>query len=209
MLNVADCCRLYRPIYDGGGEWDHLFPIDGSYAAVKRVDGIDYVIFRGSTTPLDWLEDFSALMIDDHQLGPVHGGFRGGVLAVMYQIDHVIGPDVVVLGHSLGAAHAILYGGYLAARGRPAKQIVVWGEPRAGGPKLKSILASTPILSYRNGDAESHDPVTDVPIFIPVLEDYCHPRPLIDVCAPPPRDDSWGPVAWHHFELYCQACGAV
>jgi hypothetical protein len=50
--------------------------------------------------------------------------------------------------------------------------------------------------------------VTDVPVHIPDLAPYVHPRrPLIDVTAAPPAADAWGPFAWHHMALYARALG--
>lgn len=215
MLSTTEICDLYAWLYTSlptpAGTWDHVIPTDGAYAAIKRIDGIDYVMFRGSTTFLDWIEDFDhfALPFPDTILGEVHSGFRSGVLFVKDKIDALVGDHVVVVGHSLGAGHADLYAGYRIAAKRPVDAVIMFGEPRAGGMKLASILMGVPIRSYRNGDAKGHDLVTDVPFKLPPLLNYMHAETLIDCCFPPPADDGWGVFRYHHFRLYCGAFGAM
>lgn len=219
MLTDAQIADQYAWLYADtipvpAGTWDHVIdgPLD-AYVCVKTIDGVHYVMFRGSTTFLDWISDFAdeALQWPDAVLGGVHAGFRDGVCLVREALDDIVGDQnpVVIVGHSLGAGHAVLYAGYRVAAGKCVSAIVMFGEPRAGGKALADILASVPIRSYRNGDATSHDLVTDVPRSVPLVLDYRHPRELIDVSNPPPPSDSWGPFAFHHYRLYCAALGAT
>jgi len=168
-------------------------------------------MFRGSTTFLDWVQDFenAALPFPDQHLGAVHNGFRDGVLSVIGWINSLVGDSVVVVGHSLGAGHAALYAGYRVCDGLPVDKIVMFGEPRPGGSKLASILAATPIMSYCNFDRNGHDRVTDVPFNIPFVLTYQHPKPLTYVSASPKPNDHWGIFCWHHAILYAKAMGSV
>ena len=149
MLTVTAICDLYANLYVDDpapdGTWDHLLAIDGAYTAIKRVDGIDYVCFRGSTTFMDWIEDFAdcAIPFDDPVLGDVHPGARAGVSLVRQQIDGLVGDHVVIVGHSLGAMHTAIYAGLRVAAGLPVDGLVMFGEPRSGGPKLSQILSKT------------------------------------------------------------------
>lgn len=214
-VEVADrYAWLYSPLPTPDGTWDHV--VDGAldaYAGIKAIGGAHHVMFRGSTTFLDWVADFAhlALPFPDEALGPVHGGFRDGVALVKDEIDEIVGDDspLVVAGHSLGAGHAALYAGYRRAAGKRVDALVLFGEPKAGMGRLADLLADVPIRSYRNADAAGHDLVTDVPYTIPGILDYEHPRALIDVSRPPPPNDAWSLFAYHHFGLYCAALGAV
>lgn len=218
MITLAQICNQYAWLYTSlptpAGTWDHVIPTDGCYVCIKNIDGTDYVMFRGSVTFLDWLQDFQAdaLPFPDPHLGWVHNGFRDGVLKNIGYINSLVGPRVVVVGHSLGAGHAALYAGYRAADRLPVDALVMFGEPRPGGPRLAAVLTNTHIESYVNGDGNGHDAVTDVPydIEVPFIGGihYQHPKPLLGVSAAPSPDDHWGPFKYHHFGLYCRAVGA-
>lgn len=196
------CVALYstQPV----GYWTHLFPIDGSYCAVKRVGNIDVVVWRGSTTALDWFQDFlatPAIDFQDVRLGPCHAGFLAGVRGVLPEVNAVLGPNVIITGHSLGAAHAFIHAGYLVTGahtpdGKPLipLKVVVAGSPRPGFGQLKGLLhnAGVPMSSYKN----LQDPVTDVPVA------YLEPAPFTALTDAPPSNDPWGIVADHHSELY-------
>lgn len=217
MLTITAICDQYAWLYqdkipEPPGTWDHLLDIDGSYTAIKRVDGIDYVCFRGSTTFKDWWQDFDdfAVQAQDPVLGGVHPGARDGVIVVKDKIDALVGSNVVIVGHSLGAMHAAIYAGYRVAAGQPVDALVMFGEPRTGGPKLSAILANTYVQSFRNADPHGHDLITDVARSLPPMLDYRHVRdPLTDCWKSPPPDDRWGIFGFHHFKLYAQAFGAA
>ena len=190
--------------------WDHQIPVNGAYAAIKRVAGIDYVMFRGSCTFMDWVEDFAdaAIPYNDPLLGPVHPGARTAVLEIKDPIDDLVGEHVVFVGHSLGALHAGIAAGYRVKAGKPVDGLVLFGEPRPGGPELSAILKNIPIQSYRNADGNGHDRVTDVPFPIPNIAQYDHLRePLIDCCRSPAALDPWGFFRYHHLKLYSLAFG--
>jgi hypothetical protein len=92
----------------------------------------------------------------------------------------------------------------MTAAGRPPAAIVAFGCPRPGYHQLADLLAAVPLRSYRNGNAGNHDYVTDLPFTLPAFP-FVEPRPFIDICAPPPANDRWGLLAYHHIELYEQA----
>lgn len=193
------------------GTWDHLFAVDGAYCAVKHIEDTDYVMFRGSVTFLDWMQDFQNLAIpyDDLILGPVHPGARDGVLKIKSQLDRVTGQNIVAVGHSLGALHAALYAGYKAAEGKNLQALVMFGEPKAGGEKLSDeIKKKTLVYSYVNQDTDGHDIVTDVPFKISDLAPYQHVQDPLIPCRHTPRlDDIWLAFRYHHFGHYCHAFG--
>jgi pimeloyl-ACP methyl ester carboxylesterase len=201
---------LYTDLPVPAGTWDHLITTDGCYVGIKKAYGIDYVMFRGSTTFLDWIEDFAhfALPYDDSMLGGVHPGFRLGVLSVEDQLNALVGPNVVCVGHSLGAGHALIYAGFRLAMGKSVDQLVLYGAPRAGGTKLNRLLDKPEITNYRNEDESGFDLVTKVPFSVPPMIVYYQPRVFTDVTAHPDPDDPWTVFKYHHFGLYCRALGA-
>ena len=202
---------LYTSLAAPSGTWDHIIPVDGAYAAVKTFGGMSVVCFRGSVTFLDWIEDFSMFATPTFvdRLGPIHPGFYGGVLAVRDMLDKVLAGKVVIVGHSLGAGHALVYAGLRAAAGKAVDGLLLFGSPRAGGPELAALLHSVPALSYRNGDADGHDLVTDVPVGFPPLINYTPSFPFTAVRHSPDPADRWGPFRYHHMGHYAAALGAT
>ena len=181
--------------------------------ASKRVDGVDVVMLRGSTTPTDWVRDFIALVspFEHDDLGPVHPGFLIGMADVWRAIFKATTGPRIVAGHSLGAGRACILTGLMVKSGYPPIRRVCFGEPKPGFAQLASIISAVPAASYRNGDAHHHDIVTDVPITFPP-EEYVHPLALTEVCAVPgsagPQPE-WGPLNWHHMPLYRAALAKV
>lgn len=210
MLSDLDLATLCWSCYNDVATFDRVIDINGDFAGIKHYPDNEHVIaFRGSTTVEDWLRDFQGLMIDDPELGGVETGFMRGIRDTLAHCgDEIDGtPKLYITGHSLGAARALLFAALTAAQGHSQliERVVVFGSPRPGGRKVSNWLASTRINSYKNGD----DPVCDVPFDIPLIEPYMHPRQLIPVDVPPPEDDSWGPIARHHVELYQAAMKGI
>lgn len=197
IVNI--CVALHQPAQPTG-YWDFLWPIDGSYCALKRAGGYDVVVWRGSTTPLDWFEDLvSEVPIWDRELGHCAGGFLAGMRGAQSLVDAEITQPVIVTGHSLGAAHAAPYAAHLCAQGCPPVALVNFGEPRPGFERVRDLLKDVPARSYRN----RMDPVTEVPVLGTEKFDlYVHSRELTPLSVFPPDPDSWGDVADHHLDLY-------
>src|SRR5258708_804403 len=119
MLTDLDIITICSALYDRPDDKtysDAIWPTDGAYAAIRRQGNIDVVVWRGSVTPLDWFEDLgSEVPLWDKELGHCAAGFLGGMRANAKHIDQTVGSDVIVTGHSLGAAHAALYAAHLCA----------------------------------------------------------------------------------------------
>lgn len=189
------CNQLYYPAPKG--YWTAEFPHDGGYAAMRRVPGYDVVVWRGSATAIDWLDDFDACPVDDPTLGWVHSGFLAGERAVSKAIDAVVEQQLIITGHSLGAAHSWLYAADRQAMGKAPTRIVVFGSPRPGYAKLASLLYPLAKASYKN----RYDPVTGVPLTTDLFP-FVEPAPFIQLNEIPPIIDDWGVLADHHFQLY-------
>jgi hypothetical protein len=112
---------------------------------------------------------------------------------------------LVICGHSLGAARAVIISALLTLSGRQPIARICFGEPRAGFDKLKSILAPIRVQrSYRNRDNKGHDVITDVPFSLPPLFAYEHPTELIDLTVVPQPQAGWA-FQFHVPELYAGA----
>ena len=208
---------------------------DGICWALKRVpgldSGIDVIVLRGSTTPQDWFRDFDAFAdpfttnaerldiflhhlgfaidadaVDHAFLGPVHPGFLAGMEDAWAAMRPLLGKNVVVAGHSLGAGRAAILTGLMLHGGVPPLACVTFGQPRPGFPPLAKLIENVPQRSYRNGDGVLVDMVTEVPLAIGP-EDYVHPHVLTDVCEEPGPSwqQQWGIFAWHAMPLYLRA----
>lgn len=195
MLTDADAVRLCAEIYKSTN-WDRYFDgtgPDGICAAIHD----DAIIFRGSVTQEDWFRDIRANPFNHKILGGVEYGFMEGIDEFFTKVSDSIGFNSIVCGHSLGAARAILFGGLLAAAGRPPAAIITFGSPLPGFMQLAKLLAKVPIRSYKN----RYDPVTCVPVPVYPHLPYMHPRALIQINVKPPFDDV-GIFADHHIGLY-------
>lgn len=211
----AAIARLCNGIYDYAGsapvKWDHLeLPNedDGICWGLKRVDAVDVIVLRGSATPQDWVRDFEAVAnpFSHFALGPVHPGFLAGMEKAYAVMKPHLREEVLVSGHSLGAARATILTGLMVQDGHAPRARVVFGEPRPGLPPLAKLIGSVPGRSYCNGNGILYDLITEVPVAIGP-ENYVHPSPLIHVCEEPGPEwtQQWGVFAWHAMPLYLAA----
>lgn len=203
MITDYEVIQLVQALYDKPeASFDHISNSDEVYAGVKSYPNCTAVIFRGSTTFLDWLRDFQGAMLRTDNIGGVEMGFYTGLVKTLETLSPFINKDLPVLvgGHSLGGGRAAIFAAILVVAGYDV-EVVTFGAPRPGDATLKKILAPYPVRPYKNGN----DYVTDVPIPIHPLLPYEHMRDLIMVNAPPPRGDIWGLLARHHSQLYLAA----
>ena len=203
------CAQIYQPdaIVSGFDHFDAGMD-DGVCWALKRLQGFDVVIFRGSITLQDWLRDIDAIALPT-RIGHAHAGFFDGMERAWSEARPMLRQPCIVTGHSLGAAHADILTALMTVDGVVPTSRVVFGEPKPGFLDLAMTIKDVPGRSYRNGDALHHDLVTDVPFSFPP-EEYVHPTPVIPVCAEPKADlfDRWGVFAYHHIQLYQAAIAA-
>jgi hypothetical protein len=213
-----DIAALCLGIYPGNPPvaWNHFDDGVGSDRicwAVKQVDDVSVVVLRGTVTPIDWLHDLSAWVDPIHhdRLGPVHAGFYSGMRTVQRELTEIVpSRPLIICGHSLGAARAVILSALLTLDGRVPVARICFGEPRAGFAQLGPILA--PIRhqrSYRNHGGHDHDLITDLPFFWPPLFAYQHPTDLIDLTVTPGPHAAWGVFRFHLPELYAGATPAT
>lgn len=206
MLTDYDVIQAVDDLYNNAPVFDHIINGDatfGVYVGIKHFGDDTLVVYRGSTVRDDWAKDFFAVPHENllhPQLGVLHAGFALGADKTVELLKPLIRGRLIVGGHSLGAAQALIGAATLMLQGITPTAAVVFGEPKPGFPTLAEFLAPLTIRSYRNCD----DIVTHVPFSIMMLN-FVHPRELLDVHEPPPTGDAWGKLGSHHSWLYNSA----
>lgn len=178
--------------------WDHYWSRDDVVVARRVVEGDNVIVFRGSATLEDWERDLQGLPTKHKHLGWCHSGFLEGMDNLVEEILPTLSGRIIVTGHSLGAARALLFTALATIQKVSIERTVVFGCPRPGSWKLARLLrgCATKIESYRNRD----DPVTYVPY---LMGFYAHPIEPTQVEAPrSPRDVP--PLSDHRMESYIQ-----
>lgn len=198
-LSDLEAAELCQKAYDGHPEdWFEFVTVNGIAAGVIQRDGGTIVAFRGSANKEDWLRDLDERPEDHPDLGKVHAGFLEGMEAAYNVLLPLLrGQQVQLTGHSLGAAHACLLAGLLAARGRSPARLALFGCPRPGFDRLRDlVLGAVPdITSYRNRE----DPVPLVPYLMGL---YHH---VVEPMAVRSRENDIGPVDDHFIAHYVDA----
>lgn len=194
---------IYSPQINGFWETLDVGEDDGIYWALRRVDGYDIVVFRGSITAHDWIEDIRAVPYPT-RIGTVHEGFYAGMEHCWSDIKKLLRGPVCVTGHSLGAARADILAGLMTVDGVAPVKLSVFGEPKPGFSDFGNIISAIPGTSYRNGNATFRDIVTEVPITLRPFDAFVHRKKLVDVDAEPMPNtlDDLSLFAFHHIELY-------
>ena len=195
-MNDLYLAKLCQAAYDPGSSWDARWTQKSVYVYCRKVNGTYVIVFRGSDNLTDWLDNLKGWPIYHKDLGFCHTGFLEDMDTVVGEVLALVnGSPMIITGHSLGAARALILGGLLTVLGVKPQAIVVFGEPRPGFAKLKKILlaGSFPIRSYKNRD----DPVTLVPYYLGL---YKHPTEAIklDVLTTPSHKG----IRDHGIELY-------
>lgn len=203
------CGLIYKPAAIVTG-FDHFDPglDDGVCWGLKKLDGFDVVVFRGSITLGDWLRDVYVLPIGQFaplktRIGHVHAGFFLGMEHVWGEVRALVTQPVIVTGHSLGGARACILTALMVADGASPVRRVTFGEPKTGLADYVEFFKGVPAMAYRNGDAMHHDQVTDLPPSFGAFP-MLHPTTLSVVYDAPEGElerqvDVFG---WHHIELY-------
>ena len=135
------CCALLRP----------------------RANGLAVLVFRGTSTPDDWLVNLDALLVPWAKGGSVHKGFKEAIGSLWSELEPALkeqqnyGP-LFYTGHSLGAALATL-----AASLFPPNALYTFGSPRVGNDLFVESLDPFPIYRVVNG----RDAICQVPLPLP------------------------------------------
>jgi hypothetical protein len=151
---------------------------DDLSAEISDCRGGCVVAFRGTCNIVGWLRDFDALPVAHEGLGTCHAGFLRGASKLWNKLELPKTAETVILtGHSLGGALAVLVGALRVIAGERVDAIVTFGAPRAAYARVAEVLAPVAVRQYRRGE----DPVPDVPFDLPAFP-YKHARePLVAV----------------------------
>lgn len=108
---------------------------------VSQFDGKIYVVFRGTQTKLEWFADLTAVPMVTFETGHVHQGFYLIYRAVRQAVLDVLplgyrNSDLIIMGHSLGAALATLF--FLDME--HAGTLITFASPRVVDPALAAVL---------------------------------------------------------------------
>lgn len=203
-MNHLSLAHLCRDMYEQPPAfWDHYHAEDGGvvFGHMRIFKDIDVVVFRGSVTKEDWMDNLRALPRHDKDLGWIHGGFLDGTRGAFEELTKHVGEHVVLTGHSLGGAHAWITAGRFALSGKPVKQVTVFGAPRPGFQKLADIIKSGGSVNtaYRN----HHDPIVAVPYLMGL---YRRPVELTQLRSAH-RGDT--PIADHFISRYIAGLSAA
>lgn len=119
------------------------------------------IAFPGTDSFSDLLTDFDTTPTAVPGLGRIHNGFWQAWSAISPLVESAAGDaPVTFVGHSLGAALAVIAGASRVASGKPVQAVYGFEPPRVSPePTIHNVLAKTSVILYKNGN----DAVTDVP----------------------------------------------
>ena len=170
-MTAADYARLAASAYTDA-------PTIGAESSAARavVFSPGVVGFPGTNNLATWLADLDAAAIEVPGLGRLHAGFWRASEEIAPQVLALPAVDVT-LGHSEGAALALLFAARLCLAGRPPKAVYGFEPPRVSADDTLAALFQAhgvQILLTKQGN----DVVPDVPR---LLEPWRHPAPLTDI----------------------------
>lgn len=132
-----------------------------SRAIIRHTDDGLCVVFPGTDNWASLVADFDIEPFDVVGVGKVYKGFFDAFEAISLPVMAcAAGQPVTLVGHSLGAAMALMCAAYMTVGGNPPKAVYGFEPPRVGvDDGIRTALASVPVYLYRNGN----DLVTEVP----------------------------------------------
>lgn len=164
------CDRAYVELTGVSADLEYL---------VQPRDNTLYVAVRGTEVGLisDWgildmIRNIRFLPWYTETTGWCHSGFLRGAIGLSRMLDRTLPRDypLIMTGHSLGAAVAVLAAQLLVSNGRTVEEVVLFGCPRIyafGYPTLPF-----PAASYRNGG--------DVICLMPRMYQHAVPQVVIN-----------------------------
>lgn len=147
-----------------------------SRAIVRQTAAGLVVAFPGTDNADCWGVDFDLMPITVPGVGDVHRGFWNAWQAIEAPVLAAInGSPVTLVGHSLGAAIAIMAASAMVVGGNAPAAVYGFEPPRVSPDgNVAALLAGVHINLYRNGN----DIVPDLPL------DWEHAAPLIPIGKP-------------------------
>jgi triacylglycerol lipase len=133
-----------------------------SRAIVRQTDSGLCIAFPGTDNQDCWSADFDVMPVSVPGAGKVHRGFLDAWRTISVDVLAAIaGQPVTLVGHSLGAAIALMAAIDMAVSGNPPTAVYGFEPPRVSPDMtVRALLATVPVHLYKNG----LDIVPDVPI---------------------------------------------
>lgn len=132
-----------------------------SRAIVRQTEAGLVVAFPGTNNVPSWLADLDIATVPVDGAGEVHRGFWmawGAISGLVMQ--RINGEPVTFVGHSLGAAIAIMAAVSLTLAGNPPLAVYGFEPPRVSkGTGIATLLKDVQVTLFKNGG----DVVPDVP----------------------------------------------
>jgi hypothetical protein len=146
--------------------------LEKSKVLIEKKKHTTFVAIEGTCTPAHWLDNLTVYKRED-----AHAGFDRHCDDCIDQFDLAklfsSGEQLIVTGHSLGAATAILLTQKL--RMDNVREFVMFGCPRVGGELLRERILKAPlpkVYAYRH----KHDAVSFMPPsclgYVSMLDDF-------------------------------------
>lgn len=154
-----------------------------SRAIVRPTDDGLVVAFPGTNNWPSVVADLDITPFDVAGVGKVYKGFWDAFTAISLPVLAVAaGKPVTLVGHSLGAAIALMCAAYMTVGGNPPAAVYGFEPPRVGVDiGVRTVLSKVPVFLYKNGN----DVVPDLPpggFHAALLTDIGHPSsPLPNV----------------------------
>jgi len=186
----------------------HLYEIfsnsaENVFGYVGYIGTTVYVVFRGTSTDLNWLEDVDALLVGFLNLAgvKVHQGFWDDysvvqstvTTAVLNLIPAIGATGVVFTGHSLGGALAELAAFDIGPQTGKTVQLYTFGSPRVGNPAYATTLPSVVPTSWRitnQADIVIHLPQIDLGFQHPTQEVWYSTSTKYQICSATNGEDN-------------------
>ena len=145
-----------------------------AYVCLEKSSRQAVLVFRGSDDWKDWKMNLDFLKVKSPLNRDVHGGFLAAYKKVsegiVRQLDKLVGWDIHLTGHSLGAALAVICAVHSGVKFR---SVVTFGQPRVFGSNNPVNLSRFNVVRYVNR--------SDVVCRIPTVG-YCHSGDLHFIC---------------------------
>ena len=209
LETAKTAARLCRALYEFSGDpkenWDNIVELNhGLYVGIKKVSGKLFVVFRGTATFEDVLQDARFYMTFVRRVGGIYAGFHDDLPRFVPAIRRIAGQDDIVwCGHSRGAGEAKEAAVLYDIQFGHAHPLVLFGAPRVGDETFCEALAHFSRISFCNIEGSRYDPFIDLPPRIPFLLPYQDDTGLTFLNVKRAQNDPWpGEFALHHMQLY-------
>lgn len=187
----------------------------------KLKNGKVVIAFQGSNGLLDWIDDLNCLLINN-RVGhysdkdiKISAGFNLNYEPIRTTVFNIIDQfgiqNIILVGHSLGAANAVRARFEISNKFGIDLPTIVFGEPNGGNEEYYDVVGKEKYWSIRN----NRDIVCRVPF---ISFGYSKPKRLYVDGGKPSKDEHWkwsflfkciGNADDHYPTLYVKGCEKV